>query len=288
MGSHESDTERMQSEDGDAARSVRTIVERIALHLYFVVALGVATAGFSIAGLGVTLRASSFDMEAMPLVAAGAIALGATLGIGGSIAVVLSRARVDSLRRKTLGGGRLLLFLTTLVVLPFLLWIDLDPLLQFWREVWAKAEEWGLWEQGAGMGAWILVPIAAVLSIPFFVLLAAFTAALSCALLLALRLVRSAHLLRVLVLGVILTGTLLVAGYVGAAATERLSPSVEKLIRDTADPEGVEQERALAALRRYKSVTRESAATILWAWVGLAVWLPILAKAERQEAISEE
>lgn len=263
----------------------RAIVERIAFTLFSMEAMGMMIGGFCLAGLGATLRASRTDVGAMPIIAAGSLAIGVALGIGGSAAFIASRARMDSLVRGPLSGGWLVLFLVTLVGLPFLLFVELDPLVQFWRDVWAKAVEWGVFKDDAGMAGYILVPIAGVLVIPFLEGLAGVTATLSCAMLLLF--VRSTRMLRVLALGVVLTGTLLLAGSFGAATAERLSPSAERLIRETPDPEGVQQARALAIVQRYRTVTRASAATLGWAWVGLALWLPVLASSERRNVTSE-
>jgi hypothetical protein len=98
--------------------------------------------------------------------------------------------------------------------------------------------------------------------------------------------VRSASLLRILFVVVVMTGGLVVGGAFGASSSNRLMPIAERTIRETRDPSGTEQARALALLQRYQSVTQASALTLGWSWLGLLVWVPLLSVAAPYRASS--
>ena len=90
------------------------------------------------------------------------------------------------------------------------------------------------------------------------------------ALLIALLLVRSTRVPRALLLCVILQGALVLASAVGAIVVERLTPSIEQLVRSTPDPGGVEQAQIMAALQRYGAVVQGASKTLAWGWGAIA------------------
>ena len=69
------------------------------------------------------------------------------------------------------------------------------------------------------------------------------------AMLIALLLVRSTHVPRALLMWMVLQGGLVLASAIGAFVVERLTPSIEQLVRSVPDPGGVESARIMAAWR---------------------------------------
>ena len=87
-----------------------------------------------------------------------------------------------------------------------------------------------------------------------------------------------------LLLGVILQGALVLASAVGTIVVERLTPSIEQLVRSTPDPGGVEQAQIMAALQRYGAVVRGASETLAWSWGAIGVWAPLLLLSVRGRA----
>ena len=110
------------------------------------------------------------------------------------------------------------------------------------------------------------MPIFSALALPGIAAAAAAAAIVESALLIALLLVRSTRVPRALLLCVILQGGLVVASVVGAAIVDRLTPSIEQLVRSTPDPGGAEQAQILTAVERYSAVVRGASQTLAWGW----------------------
>jgi hypothetical protein len=87
-----------------------------------------------------------------------------------------------------------------------------------------------------------------------------------------------------LLLCVILQGALVLASAVGTIVVERLTPSIEQLVRSTPDPGGVEQAQIMAALQRYGAVVRGASETLAWSWGAIVVWAPLLLLSVRGRA----
>jgi hypothetical protein len=75
---------------------------------------------------------------------------------------------------------------------------------------------------------------------------------------------------------VILQGGMVVASAAGAILVERLTPSIDQLVRSTPDPDGTEQARVVAELQRYGAVVRGASQTLAWGWGAILVWAPLL------------
>jgi len=250
-----------------------TVADSIVLTLLSLAAAASTGAGLLLAGFGAI--AGSVDLgDATPIVSRGLLGMGIGMATGGGVALVLRRARGSRVDAR---GVWQMLLAATLIGLPVVLGLWLGPLVAFWRDVLALASELGVWEQsdwnGTGL---ILAPAAVVFSVPAVQAFAAIVVALSCVLMLPLVMVRSASILRILFVVVVMTGGLVLAGMFGASSSNRLMPIAERTIRETRDPSGTEQARALALLQRYQSVTQASALTLGWAWLGLLVWVPLL------------
>jgi len=99
-----------------------------------------------------------------------------------------------------------------------------------------------------------------------------------------LLLVRSTRVPRALLLCVILQGALVLTSAVGAIVVERLTPSIEQLVRSTPDPSGVEQAQIMAQLQRYGAVVQAASKTLAWGWGAIALWVPLLLLSVRARA----
>ena len=250
----------------------RTFTVRVASALLSMVATGMALGGLALAGLGVTLRQANADVQSLALITAGLIAAGVCLAIPGGAAVIWSRvAGYWDTSVAAPRGGSIAAIVLASVAIPAALATQLGPLAAYWRDVLALASEYDVWRTANGPTALVFVPAMGVLLVPALEAIAALTLALSCGLLIALIAVRSSAAIRHAAIGAVLVGGLVGASGVGVVTTERLSPAVEDLIRETPDGGGQEQARALGMLTRHRAVGVESAWTLTWAWAALAL-----------------
>ena len=254
----------------------RRFIERVASALLSLVATAMAIGGVALAGLGATLRSTGMDMEGMPVVTVGLMALGAVLALPGGVAVIWARGvgYSDCAPGACSWGTPVIVLLLAAAALPLALAIALGPLIAYWRDIARLAAEYQVWESANGPSALVFMPAMGVLLVPALEAIAACVVALGCSLLLVLMLARSAAALKLSAVGALLVGGLTVGSWVGVGATERLAPSVETLIRTMDDAGGQDRARALALLERHRAVASGSVWALSWAWaamVGLAL-----------------
>jgi hypothetical protein len=271
--------------------TIRSIVEWFAFALLRLAATCSAISGIALlAAAGAVLAAGTAvaaDADWIRLVIGGLFGLAVVLIVTGGLSLYLRRAAVswlpDGSRSEASTGsgfdGWLILFPLTLIGVPALMLFRLQPLVAFWRDVLALADRLNVWQdlqRNAPDSGYVLMPVFSVLALPGIAAAAAATAIIEAALLIALLMVRSSRVPRALTLCVVLQGGLIVGSAVGAAIVQRLTPSIEQLIRSTADPRDVEQEQILAAVQRYGAVVRDASQTLAWGWAAMIVWTPLL------------
>ena len=249
--------------------SARTFTERVATALVSLIATGMATGGLGLVGLGVTLRRIDSDIEGMPIITAGLMGLGGILAVSGGAGVIWARVAGHSGERATVGRRQAVSVVAVAIPLGLAVW--LAPLISYWQDVVRVAVEYRVWESANGPSGLVFVPAMGVLLVPALEAVAAVVLALSCLLLVLLVAARSAAAVRLSAIGTLLVGGLVAGSWVGVVTTERLSPLVEAVVRETPDAGGQEQARALALLSRHRTATAESAITLAWAWAAVAL-----------------
>ena len=253
----------------------RRFTERVATALLSLVATAMAIGGVALAGMGATLRATPMDMEGMPVITVGLMAVGAVLALPGGVAVIWARGvGYNNARLAVSWGTPVTVLLLAAAALPLTLAIALGPLIAYWRDIARLAAEYRVWETANGPSALVFMPAMGVLLVPALEAIAACVVALGCGLLLVLMLARSAAALKLSAVAALLVGGLTVGSWVGVGATERLAPSVETLFRTMDDAGGQDRAGALALLERHRSVASGSVWALSWAWavmVGLAM-----------------
>jgi hypothetical protein len=266
-------------------RIARSIVERIGFALLKLAATCQTAAAVALTTASFALWA--IDSESLWVISSDVLLLAVVFAVAGSAALYLARRRTKWLPDGPLSeasaassfNGWLLFFPLTVVGVAALMLTRLQPLAEFWRDVLALADQIGLWQElqrNSGASGLVLMPIIAALAVPGIEALAAVAYVLDSALLVALLLLRSTRVPRALVLCVLLQGSLVAGSVVGTVIIERVTPSLEQLIRETPDPGGVEQERATEVLRRYGVVTRGASDTLTWAWAAMVFWTPLI------------
>ena len=249
--------------------SARTFTERVATALLALIATGMATGGLGLAGLGVTLRRIDSDIEGMPIITAGLMGLGSILAVSGGAGVIWARVAGHSGGRATVGRRGAVSLVAVAIPLGLAAW--LSPLISYWQDVLRLAVEYRVLESFNGPSGLVFVPAMGVLLVPALEAVAAVVLALSCLLLVLLVAARSAAAVRLSAIGTLLVGGLVAGSWVGVVTTERLSPLVEAVVRETPDAVGQEQARALALLSRHRTATAGSAITLAWAWAAMAL-----------------
>jgi hypothetical protein len=263
----------------------RSIVERIGFAFLRLEAICITTAAVALIMASFALWAT--DAKALRIVSGDVFRLAVVFALAGSVTFYLDHTRTRWLRDGPLSeasagssfSGWLILFPLTLVSVPLLMLTRLRPLAEFWRDVLALADQIGPWQdllRNSSASGLVLMPIIAALAVPAIEVLAAAAYVLDSTLLVALLLLRSTRVPRALLLCVLLQSSLVLASVVGAAVIERLTPSLEQLIRETPDPAGVEQARATDALQRYGVVTRGASDTLTWPCLAMAFWTPLI------------
>ena len=267
--------------------SARTFTERVASALLSLVATGMAIGGVCLAGLGVALRQAGSDLEGMPIITSGLVSLGGILAVPGGVGVVWARmAGYSSGARAGWRNGSALAVALAAAAIPLGLATQLGPLASYWQDVLRLASEYRVWESASGPGALIAVPAAGVLLVPAVEAAAAVVLALSCGLLLVLVVARSAAAVRLTAIGALLSGGLVAGSWAGVVTTERLLPLAEAVIRDTPDPGGQEQARALTLVSQHRAVAADSAVTLAWALAAMAL-LALATRGARDSVVEE-
>ena len=265
----------------------RTFTERIATALLSFVAMGMATGGLALVGLGITLRQINIDTAEMSIIAAGSIALGAVLAVsGGGSLIWTRRSDVSGARLAVVPGGRVIALALLAIALPLSIAMQLGSLAAYWRGIARLAAEYEIWKSANGPSALVFVPAMGVLLVPAVEAIAAGVMMLSCLLVLVLVPARVGTAPRLVATGALLATGLTIASWVGTGVTERLVPSAETLIRSTAAPGDQEQDRALTLLQEHRLVVTASAWTLSWAWIVLAL-LAVATRAVSQVAAEE-
>jgi hypothetical protein len=249
--------------------SARTFTERVATALLSLIAIGMATGGLALAGLGFTLRRIDSDIEGMPIITAGLMGLGGILAVSGGAGAIWTRDSGYSGGRATFGQRGVVSLVAVTIPLGLAVW--LTPLISYWQDVLRLAVEYRVLETFNGPSGLVFVPIMGVLLVPGLEALAAVVVALSCLLLVLLVAARSTAAIRLSAIGTLLAGGLVAGSWVGVITTERLSPIVEAVVQGTPDAGGQEQARALALLSRHRAATAGSAITLAWAWAALVL-----------------
>jgi hypothetical protein len=273
--------------------TARAIVEWFAFGLLRLAATGSAASGIALLAAAGAVQAAGAGW--VRLVIGGSLGLAVLLLLAGGISLYLRRAPAtwlpDGLRSQRSAGsgfdGWLILFPLTLIGVPALMLVELRPLAAFWRDVFALADQLNFWQglqRNPADSGYVLMPIFAALALPGVDAAAAASAVVGSALMIALLLVRSTRVPRALLLCVILQGALVLASTVGAIVVERLTPSIEQLVRSTPDPGGAEQAQIMAQLQRYGAVVQDAGKTLAWGWGAIALWAPLLLLSVRARA----
>jgi len=274
---------------------VRAIVEWFAFGLLGLAATGSAASGIALLAAAGAVQATGAGAGWVRPVVGGSLGLAVLLIFAGGISLYLRRARAawlpEGLRSQGSAGsgfdGWLILFPLTLIGVPALMLVELRSLAAFWRDVFALADQLDFWQglqRNPADSGYLLMPIFAALALPGVDAAAAASAVAGSALMVGLLLVRSTRVPRALLLCVILQGALVLTSAVGAIVVERLTPSIEQLVRSTPDPSGVEQAQIMAQLQRYGAVVQAASKTLAWGWGAIALWAPLLLLSVRARA----
>jgi hypothetical protein len=273
----------------------RSIVEWFAFGLLRLAATCSAASGIALLAAAGAVQAAGAGLGWARLVIGGSLSLAVVLLLAGGISLYLRRAPTtwlpDGPRSQQSRGsgfdGWLIVFPFVLIAVPVLMLGRLEPLASFWRDVFALADQVNFWQElqrNSSDSGYILIPVFVALAVPAIDAAAAAAIVAGSVLLIALLLVRSTRAPRALLLCVILQGALVVTSAVGAIIVQRLTPSIEPLVRSTPDPGGVEQPRIIAALQRYSRVVQESTETLAFSWSAIVVWTPLLLLSARGRA----
>lgn len=211
--------------------TARSVVEWVAFALLRLVATCSAAAGIAFLAAAGSVLAAGAGVEWLRLVVGGSLGLAVTLLFAGSISLYLRRASTtwlpDGPRSQASTGsgfdGWLILFPLTLIGVPAVMLVQLQPLAAFWRDVFALADRLNFWQdlqRNAPDSGYVLIPIFSALALPGIDVAAAVTTVVGSALLIALLLVRSTRVPRALLLCVILQGALVMASAVGAVSAK--------------------------------------------------------------------
>ena len=249
----------------------RRFTERAATAWVSLIASGVLTAGVLLAGMGATLRQTSFDMTGMDVITSGLMVMGSALAITGIISRIATwRVSRDSGAPADVSSGWKSLVGASAAA-TVVLALQLDPLIAYWRDLLRLADQYDILANANGPSGLVFVPAAAVLLVPGLEAVAAITVAMHFLTVSLLTLTRSAAVLRTAAIGTVLVGGLCTGSWVGVLTTERLAPSVETFVRTTASTNGQEQARILELVERHRMVCMRSAQTLSWGWIAVVV-----------------
>ena len=273
----------------------RSIAEWVAFAVLRLAATCWATAGVAMLAAGGAVQAAGAGANGARLVFWSSVALAVALLFAGGVSLYLRRAATTWLpdasgSEQSAGSGFdgwLILFPLTLVGVPALMLVQLLPLAVFWRDVLALADRLDFWPNllsNSQNSGWVLVPIFSALSLPTIDVAAAAATVVGSAMLITLLLVRSTHVPRALLMWMILQGGLVLASVIGAFVVDRLTPSIEQLVRSVPDPDGVESARIMSGLQRYGAVVQGASEALAWSWGAILVWVPLLALSVRGRA----
>jgi hypothetical protein len=248
----------------------RRFTERVATAWVSLIATALVTGGVTLAGMGATLRRTAFDITGMTIITSGLMVMGAALAITGAISGIANwRVSRDSGASADISSIHLKGLVGAAAALPVILALQLTPLIAYWRDLMRLADQYDLLATANGPSALVFVPAAGVLLVPGLEAVAAITFAMHFSAILLLTLTRSAAVLKLTAIGVVLVGGLCAGSWVGVLVTERLAPAVETLARTTADANSQEQARALELVERHRMVCMRSAQVLSWGWVAV-------------------
>ena len=252
--------------------SARRLTDRIATAWSSLIATALVGAGFLLAGMGVTFRLAPLDFEGMTVITTGLMVMGVTLAITGILAGIANRRLSrDAGAPADVSSSHLAMLVAAAATLPVILFLLSTPLITYWRDLVRLADQYNLLETANGPSGLVFVPAAVVLLVPGLEAVAAITIAMLCALIVLMTLIRSAAVLKLTTIGVLLVGGLCAACWVGVYATERLAPAVDNLIRTTAETRDQEQARLLELAERHRMVSMSSAQALSLGWIALVL-----------------
>jgi hypothetical protein len=178
-------------------------------------------------------------------------------------------------------GGWLIVLAIVLLALPVYLTIRLQPFLAEWGRVADFLGTFDIWSGGSANGSGlILMPLAAVLTPPFFELLAMIGFVVASAILLALLLLRSEAFPRLYLASVILLAAFVISSMRGASAAMTAAQAVQQLVVDwSATPE--ESAQLTELVSRYSRIVSSTAPVLVWTLLGYAVWIAPLMMSAR-------
>ena len=187
-----------------------------------------------------------------------------------SRALLINEGEPDADVERTPFGGWLWLLLATLVLLPIWMLDRLRPLASLSRDMLIFLDQQGLWPQldaDQSMSGLILVPVAAVLSVPTFDAVVAVGVTLGAVLLVVLLATRSPRFPRAyLAFAVLLVGLVIASQAATGAAIE-----AGRIVEGELDA-SLESQQARAAIARYGQVLQDSAVVLLVVAVGFGLW----------------
>jgi hypothetical protein len=263
----------------------RSIAERVVFALLRLAGLCLTVA--AVASIVPAFALQAIGVDGLRIIVGDLLGLAVVFAFAGGLTLYLARIRTKWLpdgppSQASAGSGFdgwLILFPLTLLSVPLLMLVQLQPLAEFWRDVFGLADRLNVWQdlqKNAGASGLVLMPIIAALAVPGVEVMTAAAFVIGSALLIALLILRSTRVPRALLLCALIQGPLVAASVVGTLVIERLTPSLEQLIRETKDPTGVEQKRAAEALQRYRVVTRGTSETLTWTLGAMVFWTPFL------------
>jgi hypothetical protein len=266
-----------------------SLFDRLAAWALRLVASGMVFAGISmlVATVPVIGMASGFPMAST--VARFLLELTALFIVFGATVTYLSRRRgllfpnerVNSEVVRSELGGWLIVLAIVLLALPVYLTIRLQPFLAEWGRVADFLGTFDIWSGGSANGSGlILMPLAAVLTPPFFELLAMIGFVVASAILLALLLLRSEAFPRLYLASVILLAAFVISSMRGASAAMTAAQAVQQLVVDwSATPE--ESAQLTELVSRYSRIVSSTAPVLVWTLLGYAVWIAPLMMSAR-------
>ena len=221
--------------------TARSIVEWFAFGLFGLAAVCLIASGIALLAAAGAVQAAGVGGASVRPVIVGSLGLAVALLFAGGLSRYLRHASTTWLpdgphsQRSSGAGfdGWLILFPSTLIGVPALMLLRLQPLAAFWRDVFALADQFNFWQElqrnSAGSG-YVLMPVFSALALPGVEAAAAAATTIGSALLIALLLVRSTRVPRALLLCVLLQGALVPASAVGTTVVVRVTPSIEQLV----------------------------------------------------------
>lgn len=270
---------------------VRSVSERLAFNLLKLAAHVMMIAGVAMVVPSLALRTMGEDGEPAAAIARAGQRFSAIFLAAGvaSLYLVGSRRRIFPNEGEPPGtdrtvGGWLVLLALTLVALPLWLFTQSAPLMSISNDIIAFLGEQGVWqaiERDSQFSGLILMPVVAVLGVPFLEAGATVSFLGGSAILLVLMMVRSRRFPRAFLMCVLMQGALVIASAYGMRIVAHVSPFIERAVTEGSTASTAQQRRALEEIQRYQSVVRATAVSLMWTWSGYLVWTPALFLSDR-------